>query len=106
MRAFIRLDVDTADLDAMFAGLEEIPEVLRAWTSTGQGDVLCEVATRDNERVESLVHRLVALPGVTRTRTEIALRQQLAPRVLPLLDLVDAEDIDAEDTPTDPAARR
>jgi hypothetical protein len=43
------------------------------------------VAARSNLHLEEIVQTLLALPGVTRTKTEISLNQRVSYRVLPLV---------------------
>lgn len=43
---------------------------------------------RDNAHLEDLIQLLIRMPGVVRTRTEIALRERVAHRVLPLVESV------------------
>jgi DNA-binding Lrp family transcriptional regulator len=62
-----------------------VPEVLEAHSTTGEGDLLCRVAARNNAHLEAIVQTLLALPGVVRTRTEVALNQRVAYRTLPLV---------------------
>ena len=69
----------------MVARLDTLPEVLEAHTTTGEGDLLCRVAAQSNLQLEEIVQTLLALPGVTRTRTEISLNQRVGYRVLPLV---------------------
>jgi hypothetical protein len=45
------------------------------------------VVGRDNAYIEDIVQRLLAIPGVVRTRTEIALNNRVQYRLLPLVDL-------------------
>ena len=59
--------------------------MLEAHTTTGEGDLLCRVAARSNLHLEEIVQTLLALPGVTRTRTEISLNQRVGYRILPLV---------------------
>ncbi|KPC84257.1 hypothetical protein ADL27_46705, partial [Streptomyces sp. NRRL F-6602] len=40
---------------------------------------------RDNGHLEDVIQQLINLPGVVRTRTEVALRERVAHRVLPLV---------------------
>ncbi len=46
------------------------------------------MVARDNAHLEDIIQRLIQLPGVVRTRTEIALRERVAERVLPLVEAV------------------
>lgn len=83
--AFVHLYLAQGQLDNVAATLAKVPEVLEAHTTTGEGDLLCRVAARSNLHLEEVVQTLLALPGVTRTKTEISLNQRVAYRVLPLV---------------------
>lgn len=83
--AFIHLYLAQGQLDTVASRLSGLPEVLEAHTTTGEGDLLCRVAARSNLHLEEIVQTLLALPGVTRTRTEISLNQRVGYRVLPLV---------------------
>jgi DNA-binding Lrp family transcriptional regulator len=82
---FVHLVLAQGKLDEVAARLADIPELLEAHTTTGEGDLLCRVVARNNAHLESIVQSLLVLPGVVRTRTEIALNQRVAYRVLPLV---------------------
>jgi len=83
--AFVHLYLAQGQLDNVVGRLSAIPEVLEAHTMTGEGDLLCRVAARSNLHLEEIVQVLLALPGVTRTRTEISLNERVRYRVLPLV---------------------
>jgi DNA-binding Lrp family transcriptional regulator len=84
--AFVHLHLAQGSLDAVTAELTGVPEVLEAHSITGEGDLLCRVAARDHGHLEHVVQAIIGVPGVVRTRTEIALNERVPPRVLPLLD--------------------
>ena len=83
--AFIHLYLAQGQLDHVVARLTALPEVLEAHSTTGEGDLLCRVAARSNLHLEEIVQTLIALPGVTRTKTEISLNQRVSYRILPLV---------------------
>jgi DNA-binding Lrp family transcriptional regulator len=83
--AFVHLYLAQGQLDNVVSRLSALPEVLEAHTTTGEGDLLCRVAARSNLQLEEIVQTLLALPGVTRTRTEISLNQRVGYRVRPLV---------------------
>lgn len=83
--AFVQLHLSQGYLEAVAATLRDIPQVLEAYSTTGEGDILCRVGARDNEDLEDVIHSLLTTPGVVRTRTEVALRERLPFRVLPLI---------------------
>ena len=83
--AFVLLDLRQGHLDSVVAHLVEVAEVIEAVTVTGDGDLLCRVVARDTEQLEVLVQRLIAVPGVERARSQIALTQRIPLRTLPLV---------------------
>ncbi|MFC0602841.1 Lrp/AsnC family transcriptional regulator [Streptomyces palmae] len=95
--AFVHIEVTQGYLDEVGDALAEVPEIIEAFSITGAGDLLTRVVARDNGHLEDVVQRLIRLPGVVRTRTEMALRERVAYRVLPLVDAVGR--VAAGDTP-------
>ena len=99
--AFVHLFLAQGQLDNVANMLAKLPEVLEAHTTTGEGDLLCRVAARSNLHLEEIVQTLLALPGVTRTKTEISLNQRVSYRILPLVQqLRTAQARQAEHPPT------
>lgn len=88
MLAFVHIEVTQGHLDEVGDALAAVPEIIEAFSITGGGDLLTRVAARDNGHLEDVIQRLIRLPGVVRTRTEVALRERVAHRVLPLVEAV------------------
>ena len=65
--------------------LAEIPEVLEVHTITGAGDLLCRVVARGNADLQRVIDALVAIEGVERTSTTIALASPVPYRTAPLV---------------------
>ena len=65
--------------------LAGIPEVLEVHTTTGPGDMLCRVVARTNADLQRVIDAIVAVPGVVRAATVIALATPVRYRVLPLV---------------------
>ena len=86
--AFVRIEVTQGRLDDVGQELAVVPEIIEAYSITGGGDLFTRVVARDNAHLEDVIQQLIRLPGVVRTRTEIALRERVAPRVLPLVEAV------------------
>jgi DNA-binding Lrp family transcriptional regulator len=84
--AFVRIEVTQGRLDGVGDALASVPEIIEAFSVTGGGDLLARVVARDNAHLEDIIQRLTRMPGVVRTRTEIALRERVAHRMLPLVD--------------------
>jgi DNA-binding Lrp family transcriptional regulator len=85
MLAFVHLDLTQGYLDSVVEDLTAIPEVIEAHTVTGDGDLLCRVVARDTTELEHVIQRLIAVPGVVRTRSQMALTQRIPHRTLPLV---------------------
>ncbi|WP_261988525.1 Lrp/AsnC family transcriptional regulator [Streptomyces sp. wa22] len=86
--AFVHLEVTQGHLDEVGDALAAVPEIIEAFSTTGGGDLLTRVVARDNGHLEDVIQQLIQLPGVVRTRTEVALRERVAYRVLPLVEAV------------------
>jgi DNA-binding Lrp family transcriptional regulator len=85
MLAFVHLGLSQGYVDAVVKELAAIPEVIEAYTVTGDGDLVCHLVARDTTELEQLLQRVIAVPGVERTRSEIALNQRIPNRILPLV---------------------
>ncbi|MEV5974170.1 Lrp/AsnC family transcriptional regulator [Streptomyces sp. NPDC051921] len=86
--AFVHIEVTQGHLDEVGDALATVPEIVEAFSITGGGDLLTRVVARDAGHLEDVIQRLIQLPGVVRTRTEIALRERVPHRLLPLVEAV------------------
>jgi hypothetical protein len=59
--------------------------VLEVHTITGPGDMLCRVVARTNADLQRVIDAIVAVAGVVRASTVIALAAPVPYRVLPLV---------------------
>lgn len=84
--AFIHIEVTQGHLEDVAAALAGIPQIVEAFSITGGGDLLTRVVARDAVHLEDVVQRVISLPGVMRTRTEMALRERVPHRLLPLVE--------------------
>ncbi|MER7515424.1 Lrp/AsnC family transcriptional regulator [Streptomyces sp. NPDC126499] len=84
--AFVNIEVTQGHLDEVGDALASVPEIVEAFSITGGGDLLTRVVARDAGHLEDVIQRLIQLPGVVRTRTEIALRERVPHRLLPLVE--------------------
>ncbi len=66
-------------LDAVARKLAEFPEVLEAWSVTGEADAIARVRTADNTDLERLIRDLQRDGVLQRTRTQVVL-SRLLPR--------------------------
>lgn len=60
-------------LDAVAGSLRAVPEVVEAWSVTGEADAIAHVRTRDNADLERLIRELQADGTVVRTRSQVVL---------------------------------
>ena len=60
-------------LDSVAASLRRHPEVVEAWSVTGEADAIARVRTRDNEDLERLIMELQRDGHVVRTRSQVVM---------------------------------
>ncbi|MFE2428806.1 Lrp/AsnC family transcriptional regulator [Streptomyces sp. NPDC059373] len=83
--AFVHIEVTQGHLDDVGDALAAVPEIIEAFSITGGGDLFTRVVARDNAHLEDVIQRLIQVPGVVRTRTEMALRERVPYRMTPLV---------------------
>ncbi len=84
--AFLTLEISqSAGHERVATHLATIPEVLEAYTITGVGDLWCRVVSRSNADLQRVIDSVVAVDGVQRASTVMALATQVPYRVRPLL---------------------
>ena len=84
--AFATLEIrQVSGHDPVAHRLARIPEVLEVLTITGAGDLLCRMVARSNADLQRVIDEVVAVEGVVRTSTVIALDAPVPHRVLPLV---------------------
>lgn len=84
--AFTTLEIAQGRLQDVVEHLQDIPEVLEAHATTGQGDLHCRVVARSNDHLQDVINRILEVQGIDRATTVIALSEQIRYRVLPLVD--------------------
>ena len=85
--AFATLQIEQGTGHTAPAGaLADIPEVLEVHTITGAGDLWCRIVARSNTDLQRVIDSVVAVPGIQRASTVIALAEQVPYRVLPLIE--------------------
>lgn len=86
--AFMTVEVHQRDLDSLHQALADIPEVIEAYGTTGDGDVLCRVVARSAEDLGRVNELVLNCPGVRRARTAVVIRPVLEHRLAPLLGTI------------------
>lgn len=84
--AYVRLNLAQGVLDQVTEHLAGIPEVIEADSIAGDSDLLCQVVSTGPENLEEVIQRILAVPGVMRSRTETVLRRRIPWRVQPLIE--------------------
>jgi DNA-binding Lrp family transcriptional regulator len=85
VQAFVTLQIRQGALTGVGADLDRIPEVIQAWSTTGEGDVLCLVATPSHDRLQSVLLAVSGSSHVVRTTSVVVLSTVIERRVVPLL---------------------
>jgi DNA-binding Lrp family transcriptional regulator len=84
--AFVTLELrQSGGREEVSERLARIAEVLEAHTITGPGDMICRVVARTNADLQRVIDTIVAVPGVERTSTVIALATAVSYRTIPLV---------------------
>lgn len=85
--AFVTLEIAQGRLADVVEHLAGIPEVLEVHATTGPGDLHARVVARSNEHLQHVIGAILTVDGISRTTTQIAMTEQLALRILPIVDL-------------------
>jgi DNA-binding Lrp family transcriptional regulator len=85
--AFTTLEIAQGSDAQIVAGLDAIAEVLEVHAVTGPGDLHLRVIARSNEHLHDVLQRILELPGITRTETQLALHTSIQRTVADLVAL-------------------
>lgn len=91
LHAFISIEVRQNELPRIAAELSRIPEVVQAHGLSGAVDVLAAVACRDARHLFDTDARILAIDGVERTETSLAMGEIVPYRVAGLIGLARRE---------------
>ena len=83
--AFVMVEIHQVRQETALEGLSGIPEVLEVHGITGETDLMCQVVARDADDLYRVGQAILAVEGVVRTRTSLAMRRLVPHRVDPLL---------------------
>jgi DNA-binding Lrp family transcriptional regulator len=84
--AYVTVQVVQRSLAEVSAGLAHIPEVLEVTGLSGVADLLVQVVAVDADDLWRITEQVLAIPGVERTDTNLALRRFVDHRMTPLLE--------------------
>ncbi|MDN3481595.1 Lrp/AsnC family transcriptional regulator [Arthrobacter sp. APC 3897] len=86
LMAFVHVHVQQQQLAEITAQLAGIPEVVEAHGLTGDADILLRVVAEDAEDLFRVNKAILAVPGVERCDTNLAMGELIPFRVSPLLE--------------------
>ncbi len=86
LMAFVHVHVQQQRLAGISADLAGIPEVVEAHGLTGDADILLRVVAEDAEHLFRVNKAILAVPGVERCDTNLAMGELIPFRVSPLLE--------------------
>jgi DNA-binding Lrp family transcriptional regulator len=75
--AFITLEITQGADDGIVQRLAAIDEVLEIHAVSGSGDLVCRTVAKSNDHLHELIQRMLEVPGVSRTETQLALKTLL-----------------------------
>jgi DNA-binding Lrp family transcriptional regulator len=85
VQAFVTLEIAQGALEQIAHELAAIPGVIEAYATTGTGDVLCRIAARSHQDLQSTLLLLNHSTAIDRSTSVIALTTVVGHRVAPLL---------------------
>ena len=83
--AFVTLEIVQGRLDAVTAELDSLPNVLEAYITSGNADVVCKIAATSHEDLQAVLLHISQSGTVVRSTSVIVLSELVKPRVLPML---------------------
>lgn len=83
--AFMSLSISQPSADAVLAALRRMPEVVEVHYVTGDADLLAKVVARDTHHLHRLTAVILAVDGVQRSSTAVALSEVIPYRPEALL---------------------
>lgn len=92
IEAFLHVTVRQAEIQRITAELARIPEVIQVHGLSGPIDLLVRVACRDTQHLFDTDARILAIDGVERTETSLAMGEVIGYRVRPLMDMLRSGD--------------
>ena len=88
LEAYVTVQVVQHGLADVAGALADMPEVLEVTALSGVTDLLMHIAARDADDLWRITEQVLAIPGVQRTDTALALRRFVEHRMTPLLERV------------------
>jgi len=87
LTAFITVHLHQPNLPEIVEQIAQVPEVLEGYGLSGSADLLVRVVAADAEDLFRVNGKVLAVPGVERTETSLAMGQLIPFRMEPLLQM-------------------
>lgn len=86
LTAFVEVQVRQKELGRIVEALAAVPEVLQAYGRSGTADLRVLVACRDTDHLFRIDAAILAIDGVERTETSLAMGELVPYRIRPLME--------------------
>ena len=86
LTAFIEVEVRQKELARIVAELTQIPEVVQAYGRSGTADLRVQVVCKDTDHLFRIDAAILAIDGVERTETSLAMGELIPYRLRPLIE--------------------
>jgi DNA-binding Lrp family transcriptional regulator len=83
--AFVTLEITQGSLDAVSEELDQSPNVVEAYVTSGVADVLCKIVATSHEDLQRTLLEITRSASVVRSTSVIVLSELVRTRVLPML---------------------
>ena len=83
--AFVTLEIAQGLLEAVTEELDSLPNVLEAYVTSGNADVVCKIAATSHEDLQATLLHISRSGSVARSTSVIVLSELVKPRVEPML---------------------
>lgn len=85
VHAFVTLQIVQGAIDDVTEDLRSLPNVLEAYITSGDADIVCKIAATSHEDLKDVLLHISGSRSVARTSSVIVLSELVERRVLPLL---------------------
>ncbi|HWV26845.1 MAG TPA: Lrp/AsnC family transcriptional regulator [Aeromicrobium sp.] len=85
VHAFVTLQIVQGSIDAVTEDLRSLPNVLEAYITSGEADIVCKIAATSHEDLKDTLLHISGSGSVARTSSVIVLSELVTRRVLPML---------------------
>lgn len=89
VQAWVYLNMQKGEYEAVRAHLVEMPHVIEAFATTGDADVQCRVVARSTCHLQEVLLEISSCPAVTGVKSTVILSTVVAHRKVQALDLLD-----------------